>query len=267
MKSKLVLPIVLILLVLSGCNPYHRVIITGSDFYGRNKVIKNIDKYDIYVHEADSVYQIQDPVITDRQEIKGVPVSVDSQSIAGYTKNDTSSKLTPQERDDIHFYVEKAIPSEKEVPADSVLIDQADLKEVEIGARKKMGVLGIVLTIILSVFLFFLLLIIVLVAAVASSDSGGSESGGSDSGGSDSDSGCYIATMAYGSYEAPKVMVLRRFRDRFLERFSWGRAFIAWYYRNSPGFVEKHRSKQWLHVILRKMLDVFVFILNPFYKN
>lgn len=265
MKGKFILPIVLLLVMLSGCNPYHRVIITGSDFYGRNKVIKNIDNYDIYVHEADSVYQIKDPVINEQQEIKGVRVAVDTGDISGYTKSDTSSKLTPQERDDIHFYVAKAIPAEKEVAADSVLIEKAELTEVEIGAREKMGALGIVLTIILSIVLFFILLILVLVAAIASSDSGGSESGGSDSG--ESDSGCYIATLAYGSYEAPKVMVLRRFRDRFLQRFSWGRSFISWYYRNSPSFVEKHRSKQWLHKVLRSMLNVLVFILKPFYKS
>lgn len=49
---------------------------------------------------------------------------------------------------------------------------------------------------------------------------------------------CFVATACYGDCAHPAVLTLRRFRDVCLRRSTWGRAFIAWYYRNSPAFAE-----------------------------
>lgn len=57
------------LLILVGWNPYKRISLTGGEFSGRNKVFKNLEDYDVYVHDGNSVYQIADPVVNENKEI------------------------------------------------------------------------------------------------------------------------------------------------------------------------------------------------------
>ena len=73
-------------------------------------------------------------------------------------------------------------------------------------------------------------------------------------------SGCYIATMVYGDYDHPQVMVLRHFRDNVLSKYSLGRAFIRFYYKYSPGWVEKLRNKKTINHVIRCILDKFIKI-------
>lgn len=72
------------------------------------------------------------------------------------------------------------------------------------------------------------------------------------------DGGCYIATMAYGDYNHPQVMELRKFRDDFLSKTIIGRNFIKFYYKHSPSLVEKLKYKQSINLIIRKGLDQFI---------
>ena len=73
-----------------------------------------------------------------------------------------------------------------------------------------------------------------------------STSSGTTSGGG---GGCFIATAAYGSYEAPYVMILRKMRDRFLVTNAPGRAFVHLYYTYSPpiaNIIAHHNSLKML---------------------
>lgn len=70
--------------------------------------------------------------------------------------------------------------------------------------------------------------------------------------------GCYIATMVYGDYDHPQVMVLRNFRDTFLSKRNWGREFIKFYYKHSPGWVEKLKNHKNINRTIKVVLDAFV---------
>ena len=85
----------------------------------------------------------------------------------------------------------------------------------------------------------------------------------SSSSSSSSSGGCYIATMVYGDYDHPQVMVLRDFRDNVLQQNPIGRAFVKFYYRYSPTWVEHLKDKKQINNFIRRILDGFIKI----YKN
>ena len=74
--------------------------------------------------------------------------------------------------------------------------------------------------------------------------------------------GCYIATMAYGDYDHPSVMVLRQFRDKRLLTNYVGRAFVSFYYWVSPKMVKVLTGHKRTNVIIRTVLDKVVLHLN-----
>jgi DNA-directed RNA polymerase subunit RPC12/RpoP len=70
--------------------------------------------------------------------------------------------------------------------------------------------------------------------------------------------GCYIATAVYGSYEAPEVMVLRKFRDEVLTKSLLGRVFIKTYYVLSPPVANWLKSAKRTNKIVKVLLDNLV---------
>lgn len=74
--------------------------------------------------------------------------------------------------------------------------------------------------------------------------------------------GCYIATAVYGSYDAPEVMTLRRFRDEVLAQSCFGRWFIRTYYRFSPPVAERLKNAGRINRFVRSILDKWVQRLN-----
>lgn len=48
--------------------------------------------------------------------------------------------------------------------------------------------------------------------------------------------GCFVATVCYGDYDAPEVLILRQFRDDKLLKTFIGKVFVKFYYSVSPFF-------------------------------
>lgn len=77
---------------------------------------------------------------------------------------------------------------------------------------------------------------------------------------SESNGSCYIATMAYGSYDHPQVLQLRKFRDETLATSAYGRKFITGYYKASPKLVELLKGKPIINSAIRTLLNTFISI-------
>jgi hypothetical protein len=88
------------------------------------------------------------------------------------------------------------------------------------------------------------------------------QGGTSPTGTSSPGGNCYIATMAYGDYHHPQVIVLRHFRDEVLAKSKGGRKFIHYYYTYSPQLVEKLKNYKLINVIIRKALDQFIKLIR-----
>ena len=74
--------------------------------------------------------------------------------------------------------------------------------------------------------------------------------------------GCYIATAVYGSYNCPQVWTLRRYRDDFLAKKWYGRAFIKLYYAISPVMVKWFGETLWFKKLFKSKIDRMVIALH-----
>lgn len=74
--------------------------------------------------------------------------------------------------------------------------------------------------------------------------------------------GCYVATCVYGSYDCPEVWTLRRFRDYYLSKTWYGRAFIKLYYSVSPLIVKLFGKFVLFKKLWKPILDKMVISLN-----
>ncbi len=70
--------------------------------------------------------------------------------------------------------------------------------------------------------------------------------------------GCYIATMVYGDYNHPQVVLLRNFRDTFLSKNLIGKGFILVYYRLSPIIVSHFKNRPLFVNLSRVILESFI---------
>lgn len=73
---------------------------------------------------------------------------------------------------------------------------------------------------------------------------------------------CFVATAFYGSPHHAKVNVLRNFRDRVLNSCRPGKAFVSWYYKNSPPAADFIRKNRTAHFFAGSILIPTVFIIE-----
>ena len=68
--------------------------------------------------------------------------------------------------------------------------------------------------------------------------------------------------MAYGDYNHENVIILRKFRDKMLNKYFFGKIFIKVYYKLSPKLVELLKGNVRIHSYIKKTLNLFVKILS-----
>ncbi len=77
--------------------------------------------------------------------------------------------------------------------------------------------------------------------------------------------GCFIATAATGSYDHPKVMLLRKYRDQKLMATNIGRLFVRIYYKISP-YLAKYisRSNFLKNLVIIGIVNPSILLINKF---
>jgi len=74
--------------------------------------------------------------------------------------------------------------------------------------------------------------------------------------------GCFIATAAFGSYHAPEVVLLQKFRDRILLASDPGKLFVEFYYRVSPPIADFISQDDLLRRATRLSLKPLIFSIQ-----
>jgi hypothetical protein len=293
------LPLFLFVLFVTGCVSYNQISFQPADLSSSQRFIKNIHRYTIIVHQDDKISVLEGQEISDnsikakarfitKDSIVEKPIS--KESILKHRK-DVHLYMKPESS------LELPVSSGQ---TKNITLQLDDVRVIKAYTSNESDIIGTVFIVLGAVLLGFLALVVLFVVVIAllfltfagafngnnnstgngsnsggsnssgsgSSNSGGSNSGGSGSsnsggsGGSGSSSGCYIATMAYGDYDHPQVLKLRRFRDEVLSQSDNGRKFIKIYYTYSPIWVERTKSFTILHQLLRVVLNGFIKCLS-----
>lgn len=78
---------------------------------------------------------------------------------------------------------------------------------------------------------------------------------------------CFIATAAFGSKFQPSVVLLLHFRDQYLLSNSWGKAFVKFYYKNSPPIAtfiaHSEPLKGMVRILLLPVIALAYSVMHP----
>lgn len=280
------------------CKSYKQVYQSKEEFIANTAVKNAFSKYNVYVHDKTGSYRLETPIL-ENNVIKGRLAAVEPGWQDPGTI--LSAKEKEKHKYDLNIYTDKSVESKgvadknQEVKKNNVSIHkydvdiytktnilknefelkQEDVEKISIYALDKKDGFKTATTALLFILLgaLFVVAIILLISYsinsaghsssnASSNSSAGSNSGGSGSNSGGSGSGCYIATMVYGNYDAPEVLVLRQFRDQVLSRSFAGRAFIKTYYKYSPRFVARFKNNLFINSTIKHILDRFVIYLS-----
>ncbi len=281
-KSSILLYTLTLISVLSACMPYKRVSMNYIDFFKNKEVIDKFKHYYVFVHDETNSFKLQNPklrgdtIIGDlihtktEGEIKEIKQSknVNRKSkyeIHIYTKD--KNFIKNPKPSEIHSKFQSNSDTINDKISQSIEIMPENILKIDMYAKNPKRIGKIILYFLLGILGFLLLLYLLLLSAIGSASDGGSDSGGSDGSGSDSGGGngakgCYIATMVYGDYDAPQVLVLRKFRDDILSNYWIGQQSIKLYYFYSPIFVQKFKNNRAINNTIRWLLNRIVKFLK-----
>lgn len=242
-----------LLLILGACSVYNykSTYHPPSILFGETELSVNSDAWDFYLHDGYG------------RSHKVDSISIDSSSISTVLETpvpiELPEKLSPSEyarNKEVHVFV-KILNLNTNTPVEfqasdieNVVMYSSPEREAEKqdSAQSAGKTILIVLGVVLGSIAAGILLIFLALQALFNG------------------SGCYIATMAYGSYEASEVLVLRRFRDEKLKQSFLGRVFIANYYAFSPLLVKFVQKTGFAERLIRRKLDGFVNRLRTKYN-
>lgn len=79
---------------------------------------------------------------------------------------------------------------------------------------------------------------------------------------------CFVATACYDNYDAPEVLVLRRYRDNVLLKNKLGKTIVKIYYFSSPPFARMIKKSDSLKQLIRNyLLRPIILKLKAKYDN
>jgi hypothetical protein len=74
--------------------------------------------------------------------------------------------------------------------------------------------------------------------------------------------GCFIATAVYQKEDHFNLIVLRSFRDNYLQKYLFGRNFIKIYYKYGPKLASIVATNRYLKIIFKPLVDFLTLIVR-----
>lgn len=226
--------------MLVSCVTYNKMWVGPTSVFDDQETRDKIDGREVFVHDpVGNQYSVQAPEMTDSTLI-GNFVLIETVSVPEKLKGPEQI----QKRKEMHFYTTDSLPPEKV----GSTVSRSEIKEIAVYDYDKGETLSkrIIIAVVVGLMLGGLI-IYWLVKTIIDAFNDTVNTGA-----------CYIATMAYGSYDAPEVITLRNFRDQVLKKYFFGRLFIGTYYLISPTFVKLTKNLPGVNRLIKNRLDKLV---------